>query len=506
MFISYRHGDDVMYVHRLSEHLANEGVSVWFDHEIVTGDRWDHVIRLKINTCVALVVVMTPQAEESEWVAREINQAELMNKPIFPLLLDGQGFFRLSNLQYEDVTGARMPKPSFVARLRAISAEESLPVAATLTRSPAAEPVSRSLVKWTKRMTTRKLPIAIGSFAVVAALLAVAQVGLLGTNTPSGSPPVSDRPDTGPSGRFSPRAQPPTAKVTDTITVGNRPLGVAVSPDGRHAYVTNYVSGTVSVIDTGNDAVVGAIPVGGNPAGVAISPDGHRAYITNDNSNTLSVIDTGNNVIIGTITVGDNPVSVAISPDGHRAYTTNNKSRTVSVINIDNSAVIGTVTVGNNPVGVAVSPDGRHVYVVNANFDSISVIDTGSNTITDTIVGLGTGPVGVAVSPDGRHAYVTNFASGGVSLVDIKTNAVTDTISSGGDGVRGVAVSPDGRRVYVTSDYYNTVSVIDTGKNAIIDTITVGSEPEGVAFSPDGRRAYVANARSGTVSVVKIGG
>ncbi|MFN2496225.1 MAG: hypothetical protein ABR608_10015 [Pseudonocardiaceae bacterium] len=37
------------------------------------------------------------------------------------------------------------------------------------------------------------------------------------------------------------------------IAVGNSPVGVAVSPDGRRAYVTNCGSGLVSVIDTGVD-------------------------------------------------------------------------------------------------------------------------------------------------------------------------------------------------------------------------------------------------------------
>lgn len=41
---------------------------------------------------------------------------------------------------------------------------------------------------------------------------------------------------------------PPT--ITD-IPVGDNPAGVAVSPDGRRAYITNHGSGTVSVIDTG---------------------------------------------------------------------------------------------------------------------------------------------------------------------------------------------------------------------------------------------------------------
>jgi YVTN family beta-propeller protein len=198
-----------------------------------------------------------------------------------------------------------------------------------------------------KRMTKYWLRIVIVSLVVLAALISVMQVAPWSMNTTNGPPP-----DKGPS-RSSPRAQPPTAKTTSTITVGNRPLGVAVTPDGLRAYISNYVSGTVSMIDTGNDAVTGTLTVSGNPAGVAVSPDGRRAYITNDNSNTLSVIDTGNNALIRTITVGDNPVSVAVTPDGHRAYITNNKSHTVSVIDTGNNTVIGTIIVGNNPVSEA---------------------------------------------------------------------------------------------------------------------------------------------------------
>ena len=41
-----------------------------------------------------------------------------------------------------------------------------------------------------------------------------------------------------------------TNKVTATITGGNGPFGVAVTPNGDYAYVTNGGSGSVSVINT----------------------------------------------------------------------------------------------------------------------------------------------------------------------------------------------------------------------------------------------------------------
>jgi len=46
------------------------------------------------------------------------------------------------------------------------------------------------------------------------------------------------------------------------------------------AYATNEGNNTVSVIATTNNAVVATIPVGAFPTGVAITPDGTHAYVT----------------------------------------------------------------------------------------------------------------------------------------------------------------------------------------------------------------------------------
>ena len=48
------------------------------------------------------------------------------------------------------------------------------------------------------------------------------------------------------------------------ITVGTVPGGVAITPDGKHAYVMNFVSNTVSVIDTASNTVVGTHGPGGD--------------------------------------------------------------------------------------------------------------------------------------------------------------------------------------------------------------------------------------------------
>jgi hypothetical protein len=143
VFISYsRHND--AYVDALASYLEAQGLSVWLDRErISTGDRWALLIRDQVDSCAAVIVVMTPEAEESEWVGMEIERARAKRKPILPLLLAGDAFFALGTLHYDDVRDARMPPSVFVQRLVALgSLRTGTPVAAPVAMSAAAHPLS----------------------------------------------------------------------------------------------------------------------------------------------------------------------------------------------------------------------------------------------------------------------------------------------------------------------------------------------------------------------------
>jgi YVTN family beta-propeller protein len=118
---------------------------------------------------------------------------------------------------------------------------------------------------------------------------------------------------------------------------------VAIDPDGRHAYVTNYGDNNVCVIDLptqlGVDVyrallllkVNNTIPVGINPRGLAVARDSHHAFVVNTADDTMSVIDTATGTVIGTSFVGYAPDEVAVAPDG-TAYVTARGDGTVTVI------------------------------------------------------------------------------------------------------------------------------------------------------------------------------
>src|SRR5205085_4158580 len=62
---------------------------------------------------------------------------------------------------------------------------------------------------------------------------------------------------------------------------GFQPEGIAITPDGKYAYVATQSANSVSVIDTATKPVVGPpISVGIGPYWVAITPDGADVYVT----------------------------------------------------------------------------------------------------------------------------------------------------------------------------------------------------------------------------------
>jgi outer membrane autotransporter protein len=113
-----------------------------------------------------------------------------------------------------------------------------------------------------------------------------------------------------------------TNTVVATFGVGSQPFGVAVSPDGTRAYVTNSASNTVSVVDTATNTVVTTFAAGNSPFGVSFSPDGKQAYVANQNSSDVTVIDTTSNTVIGTIPVGQVPIFPGICSNGNALLAT----------------------------------------------------------------------------------------------------------------------------------------------------------------------------------------
>ena len=244
-------------------------------------------------------------------------------------------------------------------------------------------------------------------------------------------------------------------KVIGTITGFDGPSGFGITPDGNTAYVNNYGapggagSGnatTVRVVDLKTNTIVGPpITVGLAPAGLAVTPNGLFVYVINyvdgnPGTGTISIIKTSDNTVVGTITGFSGPFGIAITPDGKYAYVTNFGSNnfspvgnTVSVVDLKSNTIIKDIKLGTQPSGIAITPDGLLAYVSNYNtlylgpnftnltagIGIVNIIEIATNKVLCTIIVVDKSPANVAISPDGKRAYVTNYTSNNVSVINI---------------------------------------------------------------------------------------
>jgi DNA-binding beta-propeller fold protein YncE len=310
-----------------------------------------------------------------------------------------------------------------------------------------------------------------------------------------------------------------TTKAIEAIvpTDGFGPVGLAVTPDGKHALVSASEGDqledggrTISIIDLALRKVVHKVTQAwGNP-GFPCPP----TPIPHD----------GPNMAFGCFADAN---AVAISPKrGGLVFTANGGTDDVSVIDLaralagDPGAEIARVPVAVGPWGLAISPDGALVAVANRESartgvegNTVSFLDVEKSAaaakdaeVARVLVGTNnpataTRPFSLAFTPDGTQLIVSNFRSNNVSFIDVKKalagelGAETarirlDTPSGGPSRPRGIVVTPDGRYAAITGAARGTPAsgvlwVMDVPARKVVGRVTgVGNETYLLALLP----------------------
>jgi YVTN family beta-propeller protein len=100
---------------------------------------------------------------------------------------------------------------------------------------------------------------------------------------------------------------------------GHAAKGLAVTPDGSRLLVLDKDNNRVSIINTTTYEVINTVNTGRDPAGIAISPDGWYAFITNAGSRNISDLQLSDNTIRVSFSM-DDPSLIAFRPDGRMVY------------------------------------------------------------------------------------------------------------------------------------------------------------------------------------------
>jgi DNA-binding beta-propeller fold protein YncE len=253
-------------------------------------------------------------------------------------------------------------------------------------------------------------------------------------------------------------------------------------------YMLNAKS--VTTLDAATNQLIGsAIPTGEDPEGIAITPNGKRAFVVNFVGNSVTVIETASRAPVATLPLPSNGERIAISPDGKTAYATSESKEKVVVISTETATETGTITVGPEASALAFAPNGKQAYVGIAPED-VQVVDTATGKLVGGPIKVAGFVRQIAFTPSGETAYVA--AGNGVAVINTALGMVTGEIPV--PSVSTLAVSPDGKRVYAASKSGKSVTVAETGTNKVVGSpIPLPSEPVEIAITPDGGTAYVAD-------------
>jgi len=90
IFLSYSR-DDMEFKNMVKDALEEAGMIVWTDENLKPGtSEWIAAIEEQIETCVCMVVLLSPNSSSSRWVRRETMRALDRDKTIVPVLVHGE--------------------------------------------------------------------------------------------------------------------------------------------------------------------------------------------------------------------------------------------------------------------------------------------------------------------------------------------------------------------------------------------------------------------------------
>ncbi len=211
---------------------------------------------------------------------------------------------------------------------------------------------------------------------------------------------------------------PRGAQLWKTL-VGQWPYSITLSRDANTAYVSDWGSSTVSVLDATSGALKTTIPVGSHPNAELLSPDGATLYVACANDDAVDAIDTTTNSVRFRINVGifpDElpgaiPNGLALSPDARTLFVADAGDNAVVAVDLTSSSpvVYGAIAAGWYPTDVIVNPRTGKVFILdgkgvtghaNPTFPHIDVIPPKS-------------------VPDQNRYYVATLATGDIETLSL---------------------------------------------------------------------------------------
>lgn len=268
------------------------------------------------------------------------------------------------------------------------------------------------------------------------------------------------------------------------VSTGRNPHEVAVTPDGRWAFIANYAESSLTVVDVPAMRADGRVDLAphSRPHGIVVTSDGKTVWVTTEGSRHVVAVDVASRRVARAIETGqDGTHMLALAPTRRKLYTANLGSGTATAIDLETGTVLRHIATGAGAEGIAVTPDERWVLVTNREAGTLSVIDAETDEVVREVA-AGEFPIRVEVTPRGRRALVSDARAGELLEVVVGTWEIRRRLAVGSFPV-GIEIVPDGGRAYVANTADDRITEIDLEAWRRAGTIATGDEPDGMAYT-----------------------
>ncbi len=244
---------------------------------------------------------------------------------------------------------------------------------------------------------------------------------------------------------------PRTDRIVRRMEVGPEPNQLAVTPDGKIAYVP-CSDGCWDVVDVRAAKILKRIFTGGRPHNTLCSPDGKRMYLApmGDVKKVL-IADTSTHEIAGDISFSNVVRPIALDAEGKRLFAEVDGLVGFEVADIAQRKMIHRIAaelpepqrkVPSRSHGLGVRPDGKELWECDVEHGDVHVYDiTGDRPKQIATVPIGTRLYWLTFSPDGKTCYIAARGGNGVAVVDTATKKVTARIAAGKEPKRLLVVA-----------------------------------------------------------------
>jgi YVTN family beta-propeller protein len=287
------------------------------------------------------------------------------------------------------------------------------------------------------------------------------------------------------------RVDAETGEVEARVPIGNAGHEVAVSADGRTAYVPIYGDGalgqpgsngsSVDIVDLATMESRGSIDLkaGVRPHQAALARDG-MLWVTAEQQDAVLIVNPARRQIVDRIELGQPQAHMlALSPDGRRAYTANVSAGTVSVIDVSQRRLLDTIRVAARVQRISVSPDSRWVFTHDNEAPRVAVIDAQTNRIARWF-DLPDRAYASAVTPDGSRLIAVSPFARALYAIDLATGLVERTLPLSA-ACGAIVIAPGGERAWLSCGS-GVIPVVNLASMRVERELVVGPGIDGLAL------------------------